>query len=230
MELDLQQAEALWPQGCCRPSGNTSALASPHRLQQGEEDKRSSPGTRLPPILTPDRRAGHLLLPRGPSWGQEEGRGAGPGPSAQSAGSCLGRPGPAPSRSTPGRPAGPSARGTRVGPPHSSRPPCPHGHCCQLEPKTHPQVAISNRAGSGPSADDRLRALLRPACCAAAGARGLGSSRRPGPPRPPLPFPPQGHIPRLRPQDQGRPQRPARYVGVGLWPQRGVARGQEGGK
>lgn len=56
------------------------------------------------------------------------------------------------------------------------RPPCPHAHCCQLEQKTHPQVAILNPAGSGPSADDRLRALLRPACRAAAGARGLGSS------------------------------------------------------
>lgn len=45
------------------------------------------------------------------------------------------------------------------------RPPRPHAGSCQLEQKTHPQVAIWSRAGRGPSADDRLRALLRPACC-----------------------------------------------------------------
>lgn len=53
-------------------------------------------------------------------------------------------------------------------------PPCPHTHSCQLEQKTHPQVAIWSHAGLGPSADDRLSALLRPACCAAVGARGAG--------------------------------------------------------
>lgn len=62
---------------------------------------------------------------------------------------------------------GKEPRGTRVGPPHSSRPSLPPQHGCQLEQKTHPQVAIWSHAGLGPSADDRLWALLRPACCAA---------------------------------------------------------------
>lgn len=34
----LAAAEAVWPQGCCRPSGNTRALASLHRLQAWQPD------------------------------------------------------------------------------------------------------------------------------------------------------------------------------------------------
>lgn len=108
-----------------------------------------------------------------------------------------GRQGPAQSHPTPDRLAsGAQSQGGHAIARHiPPRPPCPHTHCCQLEQKTHPQVAMWGHAGSGPGADDRLRALLRPACRAAVGARGWASHNCLGPPMPAPAFSIRGTLP-----------------------------------
>lgn len=65
-----------------------------------------------------------------------------------------------PGRRAPARPGPPRAgpwghepQGTRVGPPHSSKASLPPCQCCQLEQKTHPQVAMWSGPGARPSAD-----------------------------------------------------------------------------
>lgn len=144
-----------------------------------------------------------------------------------SAGPCLGDPG------LPRPIPHPASRWDREREGHASarhipaRPPCPHAHGCQLEQKTHPQVAISNRAGPGPSADDRLWALLRPACRPLRGRGGWAHPSTRGLPACPClpPVPPQGHTPHLRPEGPGRRQGPQAH-GAGLWP--GVRKQWEG--
>lgn len=78
--------------------------------RRGRGDRHGPPTQDPSPCLG----VGQPPLPGGPSWEQQEGRRAGPRPGTPTIDSCLGRPGPAPSRSTQGRPAGPRAvRDTR---------------------------------------------------------------------------------------------------------------------
>lgn len=117
MELDLQGAEVVEPQGRCRLSGNTRALASPHGPRawqpghaiRGEGEIGAALQTHSHPTAPPPPGAGP---PTPPGCAQHPPLVCRPLP---------GRPGPAPSHSMPGRPVGPIARGTRVGPPHSCK-------------------------------------------------------------------------------------------------------------
>lgn len=223
MELDLQGAEAVQPQGRCRPSGNTRALASLHGLWawqpghaiRGEGDRSGPPNTQLPHCPHPHHGLGHPPLP---GCAQQSG---GQGPIStcpQSAGPCLGDPGLPHPHSMPGRPVGPRAQGTRVGPPHSCKASLPPRPGCQLEQKTHPQVAISNRAGPSPAQMTGCGPCSDLPAARCGGERGLGSSQRPGPPS--LPLPPACSTPGTSPPaawGQGDCRGP-RYVGAGLWP------------
>lgn len=84
MELDLQGAEAVQPQGRCRPSGNTRALASLHGLWawqpghaiRGERETGAAPQTHSCPTAPPSPRAGP---PTPPGCAQQSG-GRGPSP------------------------------------------------------------------------------------------------------------------------------------------------------
>ena len=131
------------------------------RYPWGGGDRSGPPNAQLPrcPTLT-------TSWATSPSWVRPAKWRAGTWPSTcpWSAGPCLGDPGlPRPIPCLAGR--WDQEREGHASARHiPARPPCPHAHGCQLEQKTHPQVAISNRAGPSPSADDRLRALLRPAC------------------------------------------------------------------
>lgn len=192
------------------------------RYPCGGGDRSGPPNAQLPrcPTLTTGWATS-------PSWVRPAKWRAGTWPSTcpWSAGPCLGDPGlPRPIPCLAGR--WDQEREGHASARHiPARPPCPHAHGCQLEQKTHPQVAISNRAGPSPSADDRLRALLRPACRPLRGRGGWAHPSARGLPACPClpPVPPQGHTPHLRPGGPGRLQRPQVRGG------RAVARGQEAG-
>lgn len=211
---ELVANQAAWPQGCCQRAEiprywhhNTSSMPGSQVIQQdGRRGTRTAPTTQDTLYnLQTFIQASNLPTPEGSEesrWEQKVK--TSPRPSTKTrrkARAC-----PIPFHTNWLASGAKSHKGHALArhiPPGS---PCPHTQCCQLEQKTHPQVAIWSHAGLDPSADDRLSALLRPACCAAVGARGGRANSNCLRPLPclPLPFSIWGDkLPITSPQGQG---------------------------
>lgn len=176
---ELVANPAAWPQGCCHRAEiprywhhNTNSMPGSQVMQQdGRRGTRAAPKHKIPFNLQTFIQASSLPTPEASeesSWEQKVK--TSPRPSTKTrrkARAC-----PIPFHTNRLASGAKSHKGHALARHIPPGPPCPHTQRCQLEQKTHPQVAIWSHAGLGPSADDRLSALLRPACCAAVGVRG----------------------------------------------------------